>query len=129
MSNLTPEEQAVFQKFLARACARSSSIERAEDRDVLALIRRLDARVGDAARLADEVSVLVRRGVLDSRSPTADALLDFREPPSTPRADRLALLEGERDALAQRVEELEKVNGLQRAALDVWKQGKATKPA
>ncbi len=42
---LTPEEQAAYQKFLARASARSSLAEREEDRDVLALIRRLDARV------------------------------------------------------------------------------------
>lgn len=47
-----------------------------------------------ADRLADEVAVLVRRGVIDSRSPAADALLDYRNPPSTPRADRLAELEG-----------------------------------
>jgi hypothetical protein len=46
-----------------------------------------------AEALADEVAVLVRRGVLDSRSPAADALLDFRDPPSSPRADRLAELE------------------------------------
>ncbi len=39
---LTPEEQAAYQKFLARASARSSLAEREEDRDVLAIIRRLD---------------------------------------------------------------------------------------
>lgn len=43
-----------------------------------------------ADALADEVAALVRRGVLDSRSPAADALLDYRDPPSSPRADRLA---------------------------------------
>lgn len=53
----------------------------------------------DAARLADEVAALVRRGVVDSRSPVADALLDFREPPSTARADRLA----DRDADIERL--------------------------
>lgn len=53
----------------------------------------------DAKRLADEVAVLVKRRVIDSRSPAADALLDFREPPSSPRADRLAALEGEAQRL------------------------------
>lgn len=50
-----------------------------------------DRRAAD--RLADEVAALVRRGKLDSRSPAADALLDYRNPPSSPRADRLAELE------------------------------------
>jgi len=50
----------------------------------------LDKRCADA--LADEVAVLVKRGVIDSRSPAADALLDYRNPPSSPRADRLAAL-------------------------------------
>lgn len=49
----------------------------------------------DCARLADEVAALVRLKVIDERSPAADALLDWREPPSSPRADRLAVLEGE----------------------------------
>jgi hypothetical protein len=52
-----------------------------------------------ADRLADEVAALVRRRVIDSRSPAADALLDYREPPSTPRADRLAALEREVERL------------------------------
>lgn len=47
-----------------------------------------------AQTLADEVDVLVQRKVIDSRSPAADALLDFREPPSTERSDRLVVLEG-----------------------------------
>ncbi len=55
----------------------------------------LDKVCADA--LADEVAVLVRRKVIDSRSPAADALLDYREPPSTPRADRMAQLEQELD--------------------------------
>lgn len=63
----------------------------------------LDKRCADA--LADEVAALVRRGVIDSRSPAADALLDYREPPSTPRADRLAALEAERDAWQRRYRE------------------------
>lgn len=47
----------------------------------------------DGGRLADEVAALVRRRAVDSRSPVADALLDYRDPPSTPRADRLAAAE------------------------------------
>jgi hypothetical protein len=43
-----------------------------------------------ADRLADEVAVLVRRGVIDSRSLAADALLDYRDPPFTERSERLA---------------------------------------
>lgn len=46
-----------------------------------------------ADRLADEVAVLVTRGYLDSRSAAADALLDYRQPPRSPRSDRLAELE------------------------------------
>lgn len=61
-----------------------------KERDYAAL--RLDR---DGGRLADEVDVLIRAKVLDSRSPAADALLDFREPPSTPRSCRLAALEQE----------------------------------
>lgn len=59
-----------------------------------------------AEALADEVAVLVRRKVIDSRSPAADALLDFRDPPSTPRADRMAGLEGGHLALQAQVTEL-----------------------
>ena len=51
-----------------------------------------------ADRLADEVAVLVRRKVIDARSPAGDALLDYRDPPPSPRADRMAMLERERDA-------------------------------
>lgn len=53
------------------------------------------SRVRCADAIADEVAVLVRRKVIDSRSPAADALLDYREPPSTERADRLAQLEAQ----------------------------------
>lgn len=60
----------------------------------------------DAARLADEVDVLVRRKVIDHRSPAADALLDFREPPSTERSCRLAELEQARDREKEREESL-----------------------
>ena len=55
--------------------------------------RTFDERCANA--LADEVDVLVHRKVIDSRSPAADALLDYRNPPSTPRSDRLAKLEAE----------------------------------
>lgn len=62
-----------------------------------------------ADRLADEVAVLVRRKVIDARSPAGDALLDYRDPPPSPRADRLATLEAEfvalRRALWARLEE------------------------
>lgn len=51
-------------------------------------IRTMRSRAAD--ELADEVAALVRRKVIDSRSPAADALLSFRDPPSTPRAERLA---------------------------------------
>ena len=61
-------------------------------------------RCADA--LADEVAVLVRRKVIDPRSPAGDALLDYRDPPSSPRADRLAELERDRDAWKQRAAEL-----------------------
>ena len=68
-----------------------------------------DKRCADA--LADEVAVLIRRKVIDARSPAGDALLDYREPPSSPRADRLAELEvklAERDReLAQIKDKLE----------------------
>jgi hypothetical protein len=50
-----------------------------------------DKRCADA--LADEVDVLIQRHVIDFRSPAADALLDYRNPPRTPRSDRLAKLE------------------------------------
>lgn len=46
------------------------------------------SRCADA--VADEVATLVRRHVIDSRSPAANALLDYRNPPSSPRAERLA---------------------------------------
>lgn len=55
----------------------------------------------DADRLADEVAVLVHRGTLDARSPAGDALLDYREPPATPRADRIVALEAEVQRLTE----------------------------
>lgn len=46
-----------------------------------------------ADRLADEVDVLVIKRVIDHRDPAADALLDYRDPPTSVRSDRLAFLE------------------------------------
>jgi len=60
-----------------------------------------------ADRLADEVAVLVHRKWLDARSPAADALLDYRDPPSTPRADRMAKLEGQVLQLEAKIARLE----------------------
>lgn len=48
-----------------------------------------------ADRLADEVAVLIQRRIIDARSPTADALLDYRETMRTERSDRLATLDAE----------------------------------
>lgn len=71
-------------------------LEEAEKRASLAEMR-LNV---DAARLADEVDVLVQRRIIDSRSPAADALLDFRDRfPRTPRSDRLAKADEEIDRL------------------------------
>lgn len=50
-----------------------------------------DVRCADA--LADEVDFLVRSKLVDSRSPVADALIDYRNPPTSPRSDRM--FEGE----------------------------------
>lgn len=49
--------------------------------------------------LADEADVLVHRKVVDTRSPLADALLDYRNSPSTERSTRLAVLETEVERL------------------------------
>jgi hypothetical protein len=63
-----------------------------------------DKRCAD--RLADEVDVLIQRKIIDSRSPAADALLDYREPPRTERSDRLAKLEAEIARLQLQIERL-----------------------
>lgn len=63
-----------------------------------------DRRAADI--LADEVAVLVRRRVIDARSPAGDALLDYRDPPPTDRSDRLAQVEADRDRLQAEVERL-----------------------
>ena len=61
-------------------------------------------RAADA--LADEVEVLVKTGVIDSRSPAGDALLDYRDPPSSDRADRLEQLQFNYDVLAGRLRDV-----------------------
>ena len=65
-----------------------------------------DMRDRTADALADEVDLLVRNKVIDSRSPTADALLDYRNNPRTPRSDRLRSLEQEVVRLGEWVDEL-----------------------
>lgn len=75
----------------SRGCGYCNSI--AEALDTARSPRTWD-QIG-ADRLAEEVAVLVRRNVIDSRSPAADALLDYLDPRPimSPRADRLAELE------------------------------------
>lgn len=67
-------------------------------RDVASLSKRplrTFAQIG-ADRLADEVDVLVRRKVIDSRDPAADALVDYRDGhPTSARSDRMVDLERE----------------------------------
>lgn len=62
-------------------------------RELEAIVPRkpFDVRCADA--LADEVDVLIHRKVIDMRSPAADALLEYRDPPRTERSDRLHCLE------------------------------------
>lgn len=86
---------------LAAQAARVPGLE--EERDLAKL--RLER---DGGRLADEVAVLVRQRVVDQRSPVADALLDFREPPASERSDRLVTLERDAATLRERVATLEK---------------------
>ena len=64
-----------------------------------------DKRCADA--LADEVAALITRRVLDPRSAAGDALLDYRDPPRTPRSDRLAELERDLRAAVDRWQKLE----------------------
>lgn len=82
------------------AAYRTASPELAREVQRRIHLRTMNDRCAEA--LADEVAVLVRRGVIDSRSPAADALLDLRNPPSSPRADRLAELEREAERLRER---------------------------
>jgi len=62
-----------------------------------------DVRCADA--LADEVAVLVRRRVIDARSPAGDALLSYRDPPWSKRSDRMAALEAENAELRRQLEQ------------------------
>ncbi len=69
------------------ACLRAAADEvRAEMAE--GTLAGLDKRCAD--HLADEVDVLIARKLLDSRSPAADALLDYRDPPRTPRSEQIA---------------------------------------
>ncbi len=81
--------------------------QRAELARVRAMLPRepFDVRCADA--LADAVDVLVQRKVIDSRSPAADALLDYRNPPSTPRSTQLATAQAD----------LQTANSLRRTAM------------
>lgn len=100
--DLTVNGQSRAAVFAAREILRlAERVRELERRD----LRSFD-QIG-ADRLADEVAVLVTRGVLDSRSAVADALLDYREKPRTERSDRLAALEEENLALRSRVIEAE----------------------
>lgn len=62
-------------------------------------------RIG-ADRLADEVDLLVRRKMLNERSPAADALLDYRSPPMSPRSDRLLVMEDGMRDIRRRLERM-----------------------
>jgi len=84
------------QKRLLRAeiddlAAERDELERDAEQHRLVMPREpFDVRCADA--LADEVALLVIRKVIDSRSPAADALLDYRNPPEG-QAGRLAIAE------------------------------------
>jgi chromosome segregation ATPase len=88
---------------LAHATAQGKTVAtlQEENERMKALLGTFDKRCADA--LADEVAVLVQRRIIDARSPAADALLDYRNPPSSPRTDQLATLQA-------KVEELEATN-------------------
>jgi FtsZ-binding cell division protein ZapB len=85
----------------------------AENERMKALLGNFDKRCADA--LADEIAVLVRSRVIDARSPAADALLDYRNPPSTERADRLVTLQA-------KVAELERAGSDARAERDAARE-------
>lgn len=85
-------------------------------------------KLATAGALADEVSALVRRSVVDARDPVADALLDYRNPPSTERADRIAQLTRELEqavshkvALNEMVGEVTRERDEARAQLDAMR--------
>ncbi len=75
-------------RFIDLAPRLVADVERLEALLAKAPLRSFDSRAADA--LADEVAVLVTKKVIDSRSPAADALLDYRNPPTSSRADALA---------------------------------------
>lgn len=116
---LPAEEIRSLRAELAATLARAEKAERERDAAIDALAEKglspLARRAADA--LADEVAVLVRRKVVDSRSPAADALLDYRDPPSTERADRIAAAESalaaarEMDAAENQLTECDEMNG------------------
>lgn len=74
-------------------------VERGVVARVLAtLLRRFRDSAADA--LADEVAVLIRRGVVDSHSPAADALLDYCDSSTLPRGIYLSRSEAREVAVA-----------------------------
>ena len=77
-----------------------------------ARVKELEAKLSPFSRraadaLADEVAVLIRRTIIDARSPAGDALIDYREPPQTERSERIATLEKQLSSSAERVKQLE----------------------
>jgi hypothetical protein len=119
--------KADVETFAAECCKLTKELE--AERAYTAALSPLTKRCADA--LADEVDALIKTGVIDSRSPAADALLDYREPPSTPRSDRLASLDAEvsemrsasRDRSAYFAEQQEYVKALEKVWHEVcrWK--------
>lgn len=95
-------DESTCSTLLNAAAAREEALRaRVRELEAAAPRKPFDVRCADA--LADEVAALVRRKVIDSRSPAADALLDYRNPPSSPRADRMAELERELGELRKAV--------------------------
>lgn len=54
-----------------------------------------------ADEMADAVAALVTRKVIDARSPAADALLNYRNPPRTERSDLISELQAENERLRE----------------------------
>lgn len=80
-------------------------------------LARITVRLLTAEDLADEVDALIARRVISERSPAADALLDYRDPPRTERSDRLGKLDTQlvdhdkrMDALAAQVAVLAEID-------------------
>jgi hypothetical protein len=95
---LARKGDALISELRTTVAAQAAEIERLKES---APREPFDVRCADA--LADEVDALIRRNVIDSRSPAADALLDYRDPPRTPRSARIAALEEEVARLSQPV--------------------------